>query len=341
MDIVMKSKVCPAKSWKFQLDDYEQSEYEQIKSAIENENVDWAVVNKIDTSLIGFISFKEKTRITTATGIKREGFKFNSHAVRGKSPATQKRVDILYLRKIGQELYTKNATFKEPKKVKVLDDDQLYDWQLDICSVLEKDPDDRTIHWYWSDTGNVGKSTFQKYLCVKYGAIILGGKSADCKHAIVEYEKTHGDKPEIIVCNIPRSFDPKFISYQAFEEIKDMCFHSGKYEGGMVVGNCPHLIIFANIPPNKDKMSKDRWNIVNLDPEEPEDEVQHTGTPAHQHIDEPPLEQWNNGTKQEEPPLDQWNNGSVDQNIILPMDESDEEEPPPVKQRKYVSSIIR
>ena len=96
-----------------------------------------------------------------------------------------------------------------------------------------------------------------------------GGKAADCRNCIVEYVKKHdGVTPEIVLVNIPKSFCRDFVSYEGFENIKDMCFYSGKYEGGMVVGNSPHLFVFANFPPDEKKMSLDRWNIIVLDEEE-------------------------------------------------------------------------
>ena len=97
---------------------------------------------------------------------------------------------------------------------------------------------------------------------------MLGGKSADMKNGIVEYKKTNGDTPELILINLPRSFDDKYLSYTGIEEVKDMCFYSGKYEGGMIVGNCPHIIIFSNRLPNTNEMSNDRWNIYDIDENE-------------------------------------------------------------------------
>ena len=54
------------------------------------------------------------------------------------------------------------------------------------------------------------------------------------------------------------------MSYEAFENLKDMIFYSGKYEGGMICGNCPHLFIFSNFHPDCEKMSVDRWNIKEI-----------------------------------------------------------------------------
>jgi len=54
------------------------------------------------------------------------------------------------------------------------------------------------------------------------------------------------------------------MSYTGMEEIKDMFFYSGKYEGGMVCGRNPHVMVFANEPPDYDKMSANRWKVTEI-----------------------------------------------------------------------------
>lgn len=149
-----------------------------------------------------------------------------------------------------------------PKPIKVIDPN--YPWEKDILDIIKEEPDDRSIHWYWDDIGGAGKTSFCKYLVVKHKAIILGGKSADMRNAIVEYKKENGETPSLIIINIPRSFNSDYLSYEGIENIKDMVFYSGKYEGGMICGNCPHVIVFSNEPPQKDKMSMDRWHITRI-----------------------------------------------------------------------------
>lgn len=150
---------------------------------------------------------------------------------------------------------------KKPRKpIKVIKDDALYDWEKDIVSLINQEPDDRSINWYWEDIGEVGKSTFCKYLCVKHNAILLSGKAADMKYGIVKYIEKHGDYPELIILDIPRTSE-NYLSYTGIEEIKNGLFFSGKYESDMVMGNCPHVIVFANFEPEISSMSKDRWKI--------------------------------------------------------------------------------
>lgn len=169
-----------------------------------------------------------------------------------------------YCQKEGNNIVT-NCRLNKLKKLPCDNPNNLYGWQIDLENLINREPDDRAIYWFYSEKGNTGKTTFARYLHRKYGFIALSGKATDMKHAIVEYQKTNMTTPHGIVINIPRSVDPGFISYTGFEEIKDMFFFSGKYEGGMVDGNPPHLIVFANEMPDMSKMSDDRWIIRNVD----------------------------------------------------------------------------
>jgi len=164
-----------------------------------------------------------------------------------------------------------SLALKPPKPLKILADSNLRDWQKGVSDIISREPDDRTLHWYWSATGNVGKTTFCKYLTSRYGAIPLGGKGADVRNGIMSYVEKHGTCPELIVIPVPRSFDEKYLSYEGLENCKDMYFYSGKYEGGAVCGNPPHVFVFSNFYPDVEKMSDDRWVIWQIDGMYPDD----------------------------------------------------------------------
>lgn len=136
-------------------------------------------------------------------------------------------------------------------------------WQLAILNMIKEEPNDRNIHWYWETVGNSGKSAFTKYLCVKHNALSVSGKSNDCKYAIVKYHEEKKRYPKIVIFDVPRT-NLEYINYEAIESIKNGCFFSGKYECSQVIMNSPHIIIFANSPPDKSKLSQDRWIIKNL-----------------------------------------------------------------------------
>jgi len=148
-----------------------------------------------------------------------------------------------------------------PEEVKVIDN--LKPWQSDVVKIIEEEPDDRTIHWYFDGKGGIGKSALVKLLCVKYDAIICSGKSADMKYLMVKYYEKNDRYPKIVIFDVPRS-KCGFINYSGLEEIKNGCFCSTKYECGMVVMDSPHVLVFANEPPDYDKLSMDRWKVTEL-----------------------------------------------------------------------------
>lgn len=138
-------------------------------------------------------------------------------------------------------------------------------WELQILQIIQQEPDDRTIYWYWSEKGNIGKTTFSKYLTAKHGALPLSGRGHDCRNGIAKYYENNGVHPEILVFPIPMSYNSEYLSYEAIETCKDMYFYSGKYEGAPICGPCPHLFVFANFAPDESKMAIDRWKIHQID----------------------------------------------------------------------------
>lgn len=166
--------------------------------------------------------------------------------------------NIKYCSKEGKFVWSKGI----PKPIRLITPDR--PWQKEILEKIAEEPDDRSIHWYWDPVGGVGKTSMCKFLAVQAGALVLGGKASDIRNAICTHVEANGETPGLVVVNIPRSFDPSYLNYEGFENIKDMCFYSGKYEGGMVVGNPPHLFIFSNTRPDTSKMSEDRWKIVEI-----------------------------------------------------------------------------
>lgn len=145
----------------------------------------------------------------------------------------------------------------------ILEVKDFYPWQLDIWNMIETIPDDRSIYWYWEHNGNRGKSALVKSICFHKNALVISGKGENIKFGIVAWHKSKHTYPEIIILDIPRSM-LDYVSYTAIEEVKNGCFFSGKYESSMVLMACPHIICFANEAPETDKMSLDRWKIIEL-----------------------------------------------------------------------------
>lgn len=152
--------------------------------------------------------------------------------------------------------------FEYPKKYEVKIE-KFYEWEEILLKTLKKAPDDRTIHWCWEPAGNRGKTVFQKYYYMngKKRTIALSGKTGDMKNGVLTYLENTGFLPEVVFINIPK-VKGNHCNIAAIEEIKDMFFYSGKYEGGMICGANPHVVIFANEEPPEGVLSEDRLNVI-------------------------------------------------------------------------------
>ncbi len=138
-------------------------------------------------------------------------------------------------------------------------------WQEQVIKeVSEKCDNDRKINWLYEEKGNSGKSFLTKYLMRVENALVIEGKKHDIFHQISK--RCENELPitiDIVIIDIPRSSFNK-ISYSAIECIKNGFVSSGKYEGGQYSFKSPHVYVFANKPPDKNKFSKDKWNIKKI-----------------------------------------------------------------------------
>ena len=254
----VKKQISPAKLWCFVLNNYTEEEQFQCSDTFEYQCTKAVFSHEVGASgtphLQGFCRFKKKIRPSSLQLSKR----IHWEKVKG---SVQENYD--YCVKDGEILYSKGF----PKPVLILQEDELYDWQLrirDLIHARKENPNDREIFWFYEKIGNFGKTVFCKYLCKKYGGIVLSGKGSDMRNGCAQYFLSKSDYPELILINFPRSKNSEYFSYEALENLKDAMFYSGKYEGTMVIGNCPIIMVFANEPPDEFKLSPDRWNIINL-----------------------------------------------------------------------------
>lgn len=244
----------PKKRYCLTLNNWTENEYNNIVNIFSSDSSNkWIIGKEKGESgtphLQIYISFATKQRFTA---VKKICERFHIEPCRGNELS-----NINYCSKDGDYIC---QNIKVPKPLKKLAcEDNFYPWQLELLEIIKSEPDDRTLHWITGVEGGNGKTTFCKYLVRFKNALVLSGKACDMKHAIVKYKEKWNDTPELILINIPKSFNTDFLSYQGIEEIKDMLFYSGKFEGDMIDGNNPHLFVFSNDFPDKSKMSKGRW----------------------------------------------------------------------------------
>lgn len=194
----------------------------------------------------GCLSLKNKERLSTVKNIIRNDAHIESakdwHALKKYSTKKDSRVS---------GPWDHNSVW-----IDLIKDEELYEWQKKIIEKIKEKPDNRTINWIWEPTGKFGKTQFQKYLIVKFGASLIGGGKKDIAYSLP-------DDPKIVVMNLERDLEER-VNYGAIEAVKDGLIFSGKYESKVKIFNSPHVLIFANFEPDIERMSKDRWSIVRL-----------------------------------------------------------------------------
>lgn len=249
-----KPKINPAVRWSFTLNNYTDDEFSSICSIVESK-CRFAIIGKEVSStntphLQGYIEFHKKSRPLSV---------FRNKRIHFEKSKGDKFSNIEYCSKEDKKPYRFPAEYKVP-----ITQDDFYNWENFVYDILSKQPNDRDILWLWEEDGCAGKTTFAKWLFQNLdNVVVLSGKASDMKNGIIQYETANGVLPKIVIINIPRA-SSKFVSYTGLEEIKDMFFFSGKYEGGMVCGPNPHLLCFANEPPEYSSMSEDRWKVYNI-----------------------------------------------------------------------------
>lgn len=242
-------RISPAIRWCFTLNNYSKKELGSIVSVFETKARLFIIGDEIGECgtphLQGYVEFKTKCRPLSL-------FSFNR--IHWEKAKGSKDENISYCSK--QKVL---ASLGLPKPIKVIEN--LYSWQKRIEDIILTEPDDRKVYWFWESQGNIGKSAFIKYCCVKHKvAFCCGGKYSDIMNLIFN---TDMDKVNCVMFDIPRC-NNGHISYSSIESIKNGLICNTKYETGYKVFNSPHIIVFANEPPDDGMLSSDRWVITEL-----------------------------------------------------------------------------
>jgi len=142
----------------------------------------------------------------------------------------------------------------------VLETNDMRDWQTDLYSELEGTPDDRKVSFYVDGDGGTGKSWFCRYMLTKLDdkvQVLSVGKRDDLAFA-VDVTKS------IFLFNVPRG-GMEFMQYTILEQLKDRVVFSPKYwsQTKILRSKC-HVVVFCNEHPDMNKMSVDRYNVVNI-----------------------------------------------------------------------------
>ena len=249
-----KTQSIPSKRWVFTLNNYSADEFKKIIDVLSSNSSKYSIGEEIGESstphLQGYIELSVKKRFAYLKELIPRG-----HIEKAKGNRedninyTQK--DKKFKQNFKEEVYFEYPT----EKLQFL---------IDLMKQYKFPKGDRKINVVVDYNGCLGKTEFARWACLHFNdCIVTGGKAADMKNQIVELKKKYGRCPKYIILDIPRK-NLGFVSYQGIEEVKNMLFYSGKFEGGMIIGNKPFVLMLMNEYPQIDSMSKDRWNIFEI-----------------------------------------------------------------------------
>lgn len=244
---IRATRVVPSKYWRFTWNNYTKAGVKELIKKFKNKGCLYIFGYEVAPTtgtphLQGYIESPKKIRPIETFGTKEITW---LKATKGR----QSNID--YCSKDGNIVTNFNIP-KDPLK-----DKKLYKWQKKVIKIIKREPDDRTIHWFWGE-GNNGKTALAKHICMNYDACYVNGAGKDIKYFIANLNNV----PKIVIFGIPRATDS--ISYSALEEVKDGIIFSPKYESCMKMYNPPHIIVLANFEPDREMLSPDRWVVKRL-----------------------------------------------------------------------------
>lgn len=249
------ARCVPSMYWCFTLNNWTQQELETLETTFKSLTSKFIIGKEVGDEgtphLQGYVEFNKKVRPLET--IKNERI----HWEKRKGNSEQA---INYCMK-DKNFITHGIKIRK-KVLDPMDGLELYEYQKEIMNIINQEPEnDRKIYWFWEPEGNRGKTSFCKHLVMTRQAIYVNGKGADIKYAVSEMLKN--SDIDIAIFDFVRTAEG-YISYDALESIKNGIFFSGKYEGGMVLFNPPHMLCFANWEPNIETLSKDKWIIKRI-----------------------------------------------------------------------------
>ena len=125
----------------------------------------------------------------------------------------------------------------------------------------------RKIWWFWSESGNMGKTAMTKWLSMNRHCKHIGisKKDAICQIADwVDPEKGHPKPLDVIVMDIPRNASIG-LDYTLIEGVCDGFLVNTKYRPRDIMFPAVHMIVFSNEHPDTSALSADRWEIRHVE----------------------------------------------------------------------------
>lgn len=284
----------------FTLNNYTESEVMNLREKLDSDDVRYAIFGfekgeEGTPHLQGYVSFKKKKRfngakaflglrfhVERAKGSEKQNYDYCTKEGKFEEFGTRKTInksrsdleafkdavkdgnhDIKNIIEEHSEVYSKYPRFvseyiRMHTPVPDLEYFPLRDWQADLNNQLKRAPDDRTITFVVDYAGKKGKSWFAKYYCLLHDNATL---MRPMKHADMAYALPPNLRVLFLDCTRKQV---EYLPYTFLEECKDGYVFSSKYESCMKRYDNMHVVVLMNQDPDMDALSKDRYNIINL-----------------------------------------------------------------------------
>jgi len=158
------------------------------------------------------------------------------------------------------------AMFKmKPREGFVQEIENFRPWQRLVLNIVRGEPDDRSILWIYDQEGGAGKSILCKYLMTHGMAYCITsfGTIRDLAE-IVRTAMEKGWDGRVLTIDLPREAEVKHI-YEPLEMLKNGMITAQKYQGETVCWKPGHVVVMANFLPQREKMTQDRWKIIEVE----------------------------------------------------------------------------
>lgn len=251
-----KKRQNASKYWCFTLPNYTEKELNEIVTFFKKDQNSKFIIGKEicpetkTPHLQGFVIMSKKSRLEENKTLNKR----IHWEIKSKNSTIEDNINYCSKEDKNPILYR----FVVAPEIQILKYDELYIWQKKLLKKLLELPDDRTIHWYWEPEGKIGKTQFARYVSFHHGALYLNGKKAD-----ILFNCANEMYAPIYILGLSRNCEGH-VSYDSLECLKDGIYMSGKYESKTILRPYSHIVVFANFPPEIDKLSKDRWDVVQI-----------------------------------------------------------------------------
>lgn len=136
---------------------------------------------------------------------------------------------------------------------------ELREWQSGVDELVSGVADDRRVIFVVDPEGNSGKSWLCRYWMSHRNStqFLSVGKRDDLAYSV-------NTDTDLFVFDIPRG-SMEYLQYGIFEQLKNRVVYSPKYTSmTKILNQTPHVVVFCNEEPDMDKLTADRYHIINI-----------------------------------------------------------------------------